>query len=553
MTQESALTILKLGHSVFLTGGAGSGKTHVLNLYIHWLRTHKIQTAITASTGIAATHIGGTTIHSWAGIGIKESLSEYELDELEQNKNLYTRLKSTQVLIIDEISMLDSKRLDMIDVVLRTIRKDERIFGGMQVVFCGDFFQLPPVSRNKEVAVKDFAFNAKAWVKLNPVVCYLTTQHRHGDDVLSFVLNGMRANNVDEEFKSSLLTSSQKSLVDTPHTKLYTHNEDVDRINEAEYNSLSGDEKVFEMKAKGKANAVHSLVQNCLAPEILKLKIGTRVIFVKNDTSKNYSNGTLGEVMAFTTSGLPIVKTSSGKEVTVSEESWRIEEDGKVKAEIKQLPLRYAWAITVHKSQGMTLDRAQIDLSKTFTFGMGYVALSRVRRIEGLELVGFHDDALLMHPEITKVDKVFHQKSDRAAEALKKYSEKEIQKLQEKFISRSYGTIEEQIDDDKEEVSTKEITKKLLEEKFSLEEIAAKRNLTVGTIITHIESLIKEDRELNINHLVSQIPKHKSILALIKKAPSQKLTDLMKLCKEKRIDTTFENLRIIKTFCFQQK
>lgn len=548
MTQESALSILKLGHSVFLTGGAGSGKTHVLNIYIQWLKAHKINTAITASTGIAATHIDGTTIHSWSGIGIKDYLSEYDLDELEQKKNLYTRLKSTQVLIIDEISMLDSKRLDMIDLVLRTIRKDDRAFGGVQVVFCGDFFQLPPVSRKKEVDVKDFAFNAKAWVKLNPVVCYLTTEHRHVGDVLSLVLNGMRANNVDEEHKNFLITSSQKSIAHTTHTKLYTHNEDVDRINETEYNLLTNAEKVFEMKTKGKANAVNSLVQNCLAPEILKLKVGTRVMFVKNDITKNYNNGTLGEVLAFTSSGLPVVKTNSGKEITVSEESWRIEEDGKVKAEIKQIPLRYAWAITVHKSQGMTLDGAQMDLSKTFTFGMGYVALSRVRTIEGLELIGFHDDALLMHPEITKLDKTFREKSERAEQALEKYSEEELAKLHESFITKSYGTIEEQLDetDDDEKIPSRETTKKLIEEKLSLEEIATKRELTIGTIITHIEALAKEGSGLNIKHLLNSIPNHKTILNILKKNPEEKLTEIMDLCKAKKIETSFEDIRLIR-------
>ena len=185
MTQEDALAILKLGHSVFLTGGAGAGKTYVLNEYIKWLKSHVISNAITASTGIAATHIGGVTLHSWSGIGIKDRLTEYDLDELEQKKNLYTRYKGTQVLVIDEISMLHAHRLDMVDLVAQTIRKDSRPFGGMQVVFCGDFFQLPPVSRNKEVSVNDFAFNAKVWKKINPVVCYLTTEYRHTSDNLS--------------------------------------------------------------------------------------------------------------------------------------------------------------------------------------------------------------------------------------------------------------------------------------------------------------------------------------------------------------------------------
>jgi len=549
MTQEDALNILKLGHSVFLTGGAGSGKTYVLNEYVRWLKSHVISTAITASTGIAATHIGGVTIHSWSGIGIKNRLTEYDIDELEQKKNLYIRYKSTQVLIIDEISMLHATRLDMVDLIARTIRRDERPFGGMQVVLCGDFFQLPPVTRNKEVEIKDFAFHSKVWKKMNPVVCYLTTEYRHTGDILSLVLRGMRSGILENNHKEDLLTMTQKSVASIPHTKLYTHNEDVDRINTGEYGQITDEEKIFEMTTKGKANLVDSLIQNCLAPEILKLKIGTRVMFVKNDPGKSYNNGTLGIVVKFTNIGFPVVKTLSGKEITVTEDAWRIEEDGKIKAEIKQIPLRYAWAITVHKSQGMTLDAAQIDLSKTFTFGMGYVALSRVRTIEGVELLGFHDDALLMHPEILKLDKELHQKSVRGEEALQKYNKDELLKLQEKFISRVEGVLEEQEvqkEDSQEKIPTREITRKYIEEKVPIADIALKRDFTVGTIISHIEDLVKRGIKIHISYMMAPIPQYKAIQNVIKKNPEATLTELVSILKKKKTETSFEDIRLVR-------
>lgn len=556
MTQEDALAILKLGHSVFLTGGAGAGKTYVLNEYIKWLKSHVISNAITASTGIAATHIGGVTLHSWSGIGIKDRLTEYDLDELEQKKNLYTRYKGTQVLVIDEISMLHAHRLDMVDLVAQTIRKDSRPFGGMQVVFCGDFFQLPPVSRNKEVSVNDFAFNAKVWKKLNPVVCYLTTEYRHTGDNLSLVLRDMRSGTLEDNLKRTLVGSTKKSVAHITHTKLYTHNEDVDRINNTEYAQISDEEKVFEMKTKGKANLVDSLIQSCLAPEILKLKVGTRVMFVKNDPGKRYNNGTLGVVTKFTNLGFPVVTTVSGSELTVTEDAWRIEEDGKIKAEIKQIPLRYAWAITVHKSQGMTLDAAQIDLSKTFTFGMGYVALSRVRTIEGVELLGFHNDALLMHPEILMLDKELHAKSVRAQNALEKYSTTELSKLHESFITRAFGSIEEQEESEgehEEKVPTRMITKKYLQEKLSLQEIAEKRDLTPGTIISHIEDLVKEGVDLNIKYLATTIPHHKIISGIITKNPEAKLTEIIQLCKSKKVETSFEDIRLVRASLIAKK
>lgn len=556
MTQEDALAILKLGHSVFLTGGAGAGKTYVLNEYIKWLKSHVISNAITASTGIAATHIGGVTLHSWSGIGIKDRLTEYDLDELEQKKNLYTRYKGTQVLVIDEISMLHAHRLDMVDLVAQTIRKDSRPFGGMQVVFCGDFFQLPPVSRNKEVSVNDFAFNAKVWKKLNPVVCYLTTEYRHTGDNLSLVLRDMRSGTLEDNLKRTLVGSTKKSVAHITHTKLYTHNEDVDRINNTEYAQISDEEKVFEMKTKGKANLVDSLIQSCLAPEILKLKVGTRVMFVKNDPGKRYNNGTLGVVTKFTNLGFPVVTTVSGSELTVTEDAWRIEEDGKIKAEIKQIPLRYAWAITVHKSQGMTLDAAQIDLSKTFTFGMGYVALSRVRTIEGVELLGFHNDALLMHPEILILDKELHAKSVRAQNALEKYSTTELSKLHEAFITRAFGSIEEQEEsggEHEEKVPTRMITKKYLQEKLSLQEIAEKRDLTPGTIISHVEDLVKEGVSLNIKYLATTIPHHKIISGIITKNPEAKLIEIIQLCKSKKVETSFEDIRLVRALLSVKK
>lgn len=550
MTQEDALNILKLGHSVFLTGGAGSGKTYVLNEYIKWLKSHVISVAITASTGIAATHVGGMTIHSWSGIGIKDFLTEYDIDELEQKKALYTRYKSTQVLIIDEISMLHAHRLDMVDLIARTIRKDQRPFGGMQIIFCGDFFQLPPVSKNKNIEIKDFAFNAKVWKKLNPVVCYLTTEYRHTGDSLSLLLRDMRSGILEDHHKDSLLASTKKSVAHTTHTKLFTHNEDVDRINNAEYSLIEDDEKVFEMSTKGKANLVGSLIQNCLAPEILKLKVGTRVMFVKNDQGKRYNNGTLGIVSKFTNLNIPVVKTVAGEEITVTQDVWRIEEDGKIKAEIKQLPLRYAWAITVHKSQGMTLDAAQIDLSKTFTFGMGYVALSRVRTIDGVELLGFHDDALLMHPEILRLDRDLHEKSVRAEKALEKYSDDMLKNLHENFIVRADGTKDEQSIDtlEEENLPSKEITRRLLEKKLSLENIATKRNLTVGTIISHIEELVSDGVKIDIAYLISSIPHHTLIQSTFKKNPKAKLRELIEILKKKKTNTSFEDIRLVRAY-----
>lgn len=184
MDQQLALSILKSGRNVFLTGQAGSGKTFVINKYIQRLRSCGVQVAITASTGIAATHIGGVTIHSRSGIGIKDVLSDYDMELIQQNERLHKNITKAKVLIIDEVSMLSANTIDSVDRVVQMLRRDGRPFGGLQVIFVGDFFQLPPVmalNPDGSESSKRFAFASKAWKDLDLVMCYLHTQHRQSE------------------------------------------------------------------------------------------------------------------------------------------------------------------------------------------------------------------------------------------------------------------------------------------------------------------------------------------------------------------------------------
>ena len=178
MQQEKALAILKSGKNAFLTGSAGTGKTYVLNQYIDYLKERKVKVAVTASTGIAATHMNGMTIHSWAGIGVKEFITQGNLTSMKSKKYLKDHLEKVKVLIIDEISMLHKNQINAVDVVLRYFKNNEEAFGGIQVVLCGDFFQLPPIGHQGETSKEKFAFMSEAWVKSNLAVCYLTEQYR---------------------------------------------------------------------------------------------------------------------------------------------------------------------------------------------------------------------------------------------------------------------------------------------------------------------------------------------------------------------------------------
>ncbi|MDQ1281675.1 MAG: ATP-dependent helicase [Patescibacteria group bacterium] len=535
MSQEEALDILKMGHSVFLTGAAGTGKTFVLNKYIQYLKTHSISPIITASTGIASTHIGGQTIHSWSGIGILEKLDKYTLDKLEQNEKLYKKYENVKVLIIDEISMLHASRLDMINTLFKKFKKSDKPFAGIQIIFCGDFFQLPPVVKNysnknteniENDSDKEFAYNSNAWKELNPVICYLSRNYRQEDEKLLKILGDIRFERNESEILKELEVKTKSYKQEKDILKLYTHNIDVDAINEDQYKELGEvKEYTYEMTSSGKKHIVENLKNNCLAGDIINLKIGTKVIFVKNDQNKAYQNGTLGEVIDFANNDMPIVETFDKKKILVKEESWQqTNDDGKVLGEISQIPLRYAWAITIHKSQGMTLDAAEIDLGRAFGSGMGYVALSRVKEFKNINLVSIGKHALRINSGVLKQDKIFQEKSERASLAIKKYFDDremkaKLKKKQEDFITYCGGSLAEVeiqeenfFEEAKPKIKTTLVTLELVKQEILPKYIAEKRNLTLGTIVGHIEELFeaREIKESDIEYIFKDIEKHYS-------------------------------------------
>ncbi len=436
MTQEQALTILKTGANVFLTGEPGAGKTYVINRYVEWLRERGIEPAITASTGIAATHVGGMTIHAWSGVGIKKDLSEWELEALHEREPLVRRVRSAHVLIIDEVSMLDSKLLTLVDKALCSLRHSDKPFGGLQVVFVGDFFQLPPVSKNEQSL---FAFASPAWDDANPLVCYLSEQHRQDDGLFLQLLGAMRSGELEDEHRELLRSRYQANGAPQGATRLYPHNEDVDRLNTEALSRIENTAKVYHMRTSGSTTLVEALKRGCLSPDILTLKEGASVMFTRNNFEHGYVNGTLGKVEGWSPAGWPLVRTRSGKLIEAEPEEWRIEDGKRVLAQITQVPLRLAWAMTVHKSQGMSLDAAVMDLSGAFEYGQGYVALSRVRTLEGLFLLGFNERALAVHPEILARDQAFRIASAQAEEIFGRLPPEELTELQKNFVKASGG------------------------------------------------------------------------------------------------------------------
>ncbi len=444
---------MKTGANVFLTGEPGSGKTHTVSEYVMYLRARGIEPAITASTGIAATHIGGMTIHSWSGIGIKTKLDKNDLNKITSSKHITKRVRRAKVLVIDEVSMLPPDTLSMIDVICSEIKQNSDPFGGIQVVLVGDFFQLPPIVKievengaqttfSEETSAR-FAYASPAWGRANPIVCYLTEQYRQDDNDFLDLLSAIRRNAFSSDHLCQIETRKiERHAVPKGTPKLFSHNADVDRVNDNILAKLPGEPQVFAMSSQGPDVLVSALKKGCLSPDPLCLKVGAAVMFTKNNPQEGFVNGTLGEVERFDKhNGYPIVQTRCGSRIEVEPMDWAMEENGKTRARITQLPLRLAWAITVHKSQGMSLDEAVVDLSKVFEFGQGYVALSRVRRLSGLHLLGWNERAFQVHPEVLAKDAEFRAWSEDALLAFSKAGMDEIAEKHEQFLSACGGKI----------------------------------------------------------------------------------------------------------------
>lgn len=418
MNQALALEIMLSGESVLLTGPAGAGKTFVLNQFIKLAKHDGMHVSVTATTGLAATHLGGTTIHSWAGIGVTDSIPSGFAEHMAKGRREI--IEKTDVLVIDEVSMLHDFRLDMVDEVCRVVRKEPDLpFGGIQLIMSGDFFQLPPINRGDSRA-GSFVVNSNVWQELDPTICYLEEQHRQDDEQLIDILNAIRAGDVRRYHAEILLARTEVYPDDLEQlTELHTVNVDVDVMNEAKLKQLDGDEISYEQSSTGSENYVESLQRSVLAPKVLKLKEGALVMAVKNSPERKYVNGSVGTVVGFEQhTEYPIVAFQNGKEVSMSPDTWEQRDGDKKRASITQIPLRLAWAITVHKSQGMTLDAARIDLRKAFVEGMGYVALSRVKNVNNLYLTGINQMALRVSPEAQHID--VHLR-DKAVQAKKQF------------------------------------------------------------------------------------------------------------------------------------
>lgn len=668
MKQSTALDILKSGKNVFLTGSAGAGKTYTLNHYLHYLRARDIHVAVTASTGIAATHMNGMTIHSWAGIGILDELTPKDIARIKKRATITERMQKTHVLIIDEISMLHKKQFDLINHIMQEVRDNLLPFGGVQVIVAGDFFQLPPVGERGETTKEKFAFMSQAWLDADFQICYLSEQYRqtvNSDETvfepnsdslapkdryfgldLNAILNQIRRQDFTPEIVPALEATTHHVL-DGNCTRLYTHNFNVQTINNAELEKLNTPTMTYTGFGLGEEKLVETLKKSVRNSPDLILKLGAKVMFLKNNSDQNVSNGTMGEIVdfvrviedkdkleaktslekrtklalevaekqvlmgdlfldngfsehslldnniaknnplenrlvddkngkttqagesqsednetdnldatniKFSTEKYPVVLLNDGRKVIAEQEVWQVEdEEGEIIAAYYHIPLTLAWAITIHKSQGMTLEVAEIDLSKTFEKGQGYVALSRLKSLSGLRLLGMNHMVFQLDSLALGADKRFMALSQQQAEQFLNQPSDEIAEAHKAFIIRHGGTLDKQkialyekrleqrqkalqikvnvlknsdakADDgkggDKAQTATIFETKNLLNESLTIAEVADVRKLAQSTIMNHIEQLLTLGETLSLDHIRpddSQIKPIKKAYEQIKK------------------------------------
>jgi ATP-dependent DNA helicase PIF1 len=419
--QNEAFKYMKSGNNVFLTGQAGTGKTYLLNIFIDWYKNNnnenkkKQELFITSTTGLSALLINGITINRFAGIGLADKDLDYYLSRIIKIPKTKSRWIMTKVLIIDEISMMNPDTFDLLNNLAKRIRKSDAPFGGIQLILSGDFCQLPPVKSN------DFCFESFSWDECITKTFYFNVILRQNDNIFQKVLNNIRIGKCDEEDKNILLerlnkynNNEFKNDYGIIPTMLFPIKKMVQEYNKKELDLLL-DKKIknniynskyhfgVKVKEENKSILIDLINSSYFIEDELIFAIGSQVMLIINLPHHNLANGSRGIIIGFSKDkNFPIVQFLNGKELEIEEHCWSLDENGNSVVKL-QIPLIYAWAITIHKSQGMTLDYVVTDVGDDiFEYGQIYVVLSRVKSLDGLFLKNINFDKIKSHPKILK-------------------------------------------------------------------------------------------------------------------------------------------------------
>lgn len=399
--QQTALELLESGENVFLTGGAGVGKSTVIREFVAKLNPKEFPTL--ASTGAAAVLLGGRTFHSFFGVGILEGGVEATYERAIKNKNLIKRLKKVEGFILDEVSMIPGKALALAEQIAREARDSELPWGGLRVIAVGDFAQLPPVQRNQ--GPKDWCFLDSSWIRTGFITVELRENQRvrgSDQDLFLKILNKVRIGLIDQQVAEFLNEHTKPHDEDSNGTRLFPRREQSEQFNQKKLDEINDTEVEFPSIYLGDEKFVESLKRTVPIPEKLILKVGCEVLFLKNDLNNRWVNGTRGTVASIEVDHIKVEKRN-GREVKVEKGQFSLlDAEGNVKASVIQFPLALAYATTIHKSQGATLDELWCDLGQLWEPGQGYVALSRLRDSSGLNIVRWSPRSFKVDPQVAQ-------------------------------------------------------------------------------------------------------------------------------------------------------
>ena len=409
--QKEALNSILDGKNVFLTGPGGTGKSHLLKIFIE--RYNKInilsdsekELYVTSTTGISSLLINGKTLHSYAGIGLGNKSYDFYIDKIKKNYKLKNRWRNTKILIIDEISMLEPELFEKLEIIARKVRNNEKKFGGIQLIISGDFLQLPPVNSNK------LCFESNIWSDMIDKTFYFQENLRQDNKKFQDILNKIRLGIVDEDVKNCLTSCINKNKTDLliEPTILYSKRHMVKEYNSDKLKLLSSNDKQIykstieykNIKDEYKEAYAEIINKMCDVENEIELTIGTQVMLVVNGIDDNLANGSIGKIIKFD-NNYPVVLFTNGIEKLITEYKWSLSDDNKKEPNVYkfQIPLVLAWAITIHRAQGATLDYIETDLGYSiFEYGQVYVVLSRVKTKEGIFIKNINFNKIKANPK----------------------------------------------------------------------------------------------------------------------------------------------------------